>query len=237
MSPTKQILELVKGAIESGLARTDLIGQDGHNKPSIRFILSSTLDSDQPQYIGSINNKDEPAEVSIARRLISGNLNMPYIRQEASAPVLSLMEQVTAIREHCINNGISIKNEFEFALPTLYSKTVDIYKLDEMAPDQDLVWKAKAGNADAVKTLDSQGYYQKEASIEAPNTFNLQKTLQAVSAHKGVVTGDVVRVDKKTFVNNSGLYSEIAEFGGVGKPEAPRLKERKAFNLSDLMTP
>jgi hypothetical protein len=119
----------------------------------------------------------------------------------------------------------------------LYSKTVDIYKLDEMAPDQELVWQAKAGNADAVKTLDTQGYYQKAATIEAPNTFDLQKTLQAVSEHKGIVTGDVVRVDEKTYVNNSGLYSEIAEFSGVGKPEAPRLKERKAFNLSDLLAP
>lgn len=236
-SSSKKIIEIAKNAIESGLARTSLIDQQGHSKPAIRFILSQTPDSDQPQYIGSINSKDEPAEVSIARRLISGHLNMPYIRQEADPKVIAMMERVTLIREHCIKNGISMIDEFELSLPTLYSKTVEIYKLDEMAPDQDLVWKAKAGNADAVKILDSQGYYQKEASIEAPNTFDLQKTLQAVGEHKGVVTGDVVRVDEKSYVNNSGLYSEITEFSGVGKPEAPRLKERKAFNLSDLLTP
>ena len=237
MSSAKQIIDLVKAAIDTGLARIETVPGNDRNFPIVRFILSQTLDSDQPQYVGEIrNDRDcEPVEVTIARRLASGNLNISQLRKDVSVPVLHLISEIDKLgfREPG-EERVRFESRFNEQARQAYPKVLEVYHLDPLAPDTDALWKARAGNQEAIKSLDTQGYYKKAENIVVSDTFSLQENLNQAAQKSDVKPGDVIKMDQKAYANNSGLFAELAEFSGGEDLKRARLREPKTMSLADL---
>lgn len=237
MSAAKQIIDLVKDAIDTGLARIETAPGNERNFPIVRFILSQTPDSDQPQYVGEIRNDrdSEPVEVTIARRLASGNLNIAQLRKDVSVPALHLISQIDKIgfREPG-EDRVAFESRFNEQARQAYPKVIQIYRLDPLAPDTDALWQARAGNQDAIKALDAKGYYKKSEVVTLADTFSLKDTLNQAAQKNDVGPGDIIKMDQTAYVNNSGIFAAVAEFSGSEDLKRSRLKEPKTMSLADL---
>ena len=196
MKQVEDIIKLVKGSIENGIATIEpFISQNRH---FVRYFIGSAP-SDDVQYIAKVH-ENEPYEVSIARRLLNGNLNIDMLRRNnhCSQEMIDLLTTIDDIRlEAKLYKDGAIDAAIEETISTLYQKEVTIYQNKiRVSPEEilatlveskeldseekNLSLSASHGDKDAILKLDSIHAYQAVAKLKVPDRFCADETLRAV---------------------------------------------------------
>jgi hypothetical protein len=257
----QEIIDLVKLSLVNGQAHTRHVSADEKNGPIVRYFLTDNTTDTASQYVAKVKDH-EPEEISVARRLVSGNLNLRYVQQESSPELVSMLQKVALLAEGAFGFSPDKASLFDKAVQELYTQTISIYQHDPLAPDDKLVEKVQAGNYEATKQLDEQGYFKKVAEITIPTKFVHEldcKTVQligqdhfnsntikpwyempfvklepGVTEVRSIQSGDVMKLDAVSYRLENDLFTYQPGFVGNPIPEQPRLSKPRAFDMSSF---
>jgi hypothetical protein len=181
----QEAIGLVKKSIDEGWVQLECAPASGGNSAIVRYIMPSETRSNGDQYVALVK-PNEPVEISVARRLLEGRLNLGYVSQTLSGKslenglhdMLKKMDSMTVDFFGHAPKGV----EFDDAVASLFVAKVEVYQHDPLAPDDALVDQVKAGNSVAVRALDEKGYFRKVAEMVFPTTFKAASDLETANA-------------------------------------------------------
>lgn len=199
MKQIEDAINIVKESLESGLASMEVFAANGHNPPGVRYFICKDGPYGDHQYVG-IKEGNEPAEVSIARRLLKGNLNLNMVSQHESVSpkMIDLLKKMEDLR---LDAGFRYgTNDLDIGMADTmakrYTKQVDVYMhtvpLSDDQALQSLVsgkypseavrvaCEAARGDDSAIRLLDRQGKYEKAYTLTVPDTFDDRATLNKI---------------------------------------------------------
>ncbi|MEG0870205.1 MAG: hypothetical protein RSG77_24650, partial [Hafnia sp.] len=194
MKEIQEVIRLVHESLDSGLATSERFDQNNSLRQSfIRYHVGENA-----QYVAEVSG-NEPAEISIARRLMQGNLNLNYVSQdEAVKP--EMIETLKKIHALSVEAGIDFGKHgadlaFAHVIPQLYTKEVLVFQNNVVITTDD-VQKAYFDNdkLDSTKkmalnaayadepllALDAMGAYRPVMKLTVPDLFDPSDTLKAI---------------------------------------------------------
>jgi hypothetical protein len=192
MKQIQEVIRLVRECLDSGFATTEL-GKNSMYQDYVRFHVG-----DNAQYVADVAGK-EPVEISIARRLMQGNLNLAFVAQDQSvAPqVLAMLKEVEGLtREVGFDFGKHGADlAFAHVIPELYTKEVLVFQntivitaddvttsyFDPEKLDKKVMLAMNAAYTnEAMLELDALGAYRPVMKLTVPDLFDPVDTLQAI---------------------------------------------------------
>ncbi|MFK4136572.1 hypothetical protein ACI2KR_30540 [Pseudomonas luteola] len=230
MSQIKEVISLVKETLESGLAKSEYVPVDKGQGPFVRYLVGRDMPDTNVVYIGKVKGT-EPAEVSIARRMMSGNLNLQYVvqQEECSKEMLDVLNKIKVLTEEANlpMNHKDLEAAFDQEIKSLYTKEITIYHHDIVLDLEQLLSARFFGElpkenlprlallsvsekpVDAISQLDGMGVYKAIAKITVPDQFdtvkNLESVIKACNASPPLLS--LPNVEQISPVSESNYYS------------------------------
>lgn len=176
MNPVEAVIEMVKKSLMLESVRLERQPENPRNCALVRYLFSSDSSSKLHQYVCTVKS-GEPVEISIARRLMKGNLNLKLSETGVIPEVLSMLKEIEKISDNVFELSTNRSHDFDKLIGELYVQEVEVFQYDPLAVDDKLVFGAMGGNSDSIKQLDEQGYFRKVATLIMPDKFNLNLNL------------------------------------------------------------
>ena len=194
MKHVLEVINLVRDSLSSGLVSARLL-QDENTGTQIRYRIGNNV-----EFFADVI-KNEPSSVSIARRLMQGNLNFPDIPKEMQGTVYNkLTENLIRVQNSNIESGYGLDSKadslaFDAEVQKLYSKEVTLYQSKinvtyvdfsdsllerNMDPMIKLAVDAHT-DTNALLRLNSLGEYEAVAKLRVPDLVDPIQTLKAIS--------------------------------------------------------
>lgn len=192
MKEIQEVIRLVRESLANGVATTEHYGHV-ENVTYVHYNLG-----DDATYVGKVEGK-EPEEISIARRLMQGRLNLGMVSQSESVSreALDVLNRIDRLRQDAgFGNGRhEAEVAFAVAIRELYTKEVLVYQnnlmitLDDVQnalfdPDKVDPQVRLALNTpysdESLLALDAAGAYRPVMKLTVPDLFDTIETLRAI---------------------------------------------------------
>lgn len=192
MKEIQESIRLVRESLDNGLATTERF-EHMDKTTYVHFKMG-----EDTTYVGKVVG-NEPEEITIARRLMQGRLNLGIVSQSESMTqeALGVLKQFEHLRQEAgLGNGqLEADVALSVVIPELYTKEVLVYQHNVMVTMEDLqnshfdpdkvdplvkLALNAAYSDESLLALDTAGAYRPVMKLTVPDHFDTIETLRTI---------------------------------------------------------